>query len=347
MSMSWHWSRRDVTFSFRYLARKIVVIVVKCSLKLMFVRTHNTAKNKTFGLVQSSISFLISLLEVEYVGYLDVSLLLFINVSRSFFNVALQNILLSRVISLRVRGKCCRVNCVELDRIGFVFVWVLRSKYAQSLLWRLLASFQTFPSEWGVLHVITTQLFLCDFTECLVELIVLRWIELALDLFWFWHSNMPKIFFDVFLCRFKHFPANDVSCVLSQPVRWRDTTLMVPVNNYQILLVVISNWWRVLTLSQLQLLAITTPHVTERDVTSLTNTVYANIVGIPFPFIGVDNTNACNNLFEADGNTKASCPLKGGKQYEYRNSFGVLEIYPRVSLGVGTRCLGTKKERIS
>lgn len=62
--------------------------------------------------------------------------------------------------------------------------------------------------------------------------------------------------------------------------------------------------------------------------------MYANVVGIPLPFIGVDGTNACDKLFLEDGETKAKCPLSAGQTYIYKNSFPVLEIYPKLTLVV-------------
>ncbi|KDR21779.1 Epididymal secretory protein E1 [Zootermopsis nevadensis] len=67
------------------------------------------------------------------------------------------------------------------------------------------------------------------------------------------------------------------------------------------------------------------------DAPSLKNNVYAKIVGIPFPFIGVDGTDACPQIYLPDG-SKAGCPLKAGQDYVYKNSFKVLEIYPKVQL---------------
>nr|CAD7265307.1 unnamed protein product [Timema shepardi]CAD7577743.1 unnamed protein product [Timema californicum] len=71
----------------------------------------------------------------------------------------------------------------------------------------------------------------------------------------------------------------------------------------------------------------------EFDVPSVKNSVHALILNIPFPFIGVDGTNACDTIFETDG-SKASCPLKGGKEYVYKNNFKVLEIYPKIKVNV-------------
>lgn len=73
-------------------------------------------------------------------------------------------------------------------------------------------------------------------------------------------------------------------------------------------------------------------NVTEEDVKDVINRVNAIIVGIPFPFFGTDNTSACENIYDAETNTKTPCPLKGGKQYIYKGSFEILPIYPNVSL---------------
>lgn len=66
-------------------------------------------------------------------------------------------------------------------------------------------------------------------------------------------------------------------------------------------------------------------------VNKLTTSVQAVINNLPFPFIGVDGTSACNNMFDEAGN-KVSCPLVKGKTYIYKNSFPVLEIYPKIQL---------------
>lgn len=72
----------------------------------------------------------------------------------------------------------------------------------------------------------------------------------------------------------------------------------------------------------------------EEDIKELTTTVYANVLGLPLPFIGVDGTSACGKMFLADGETKTSCPLKAGQDYVYKNSFPVLQIYPKLTLVV-------------
>jgi ML domain. len=63
------------------------------------------------------------------------------------------------------------------------------------------------------------------------------------------------------------------------------------------------------------------------------NTVFAKIAGIPFPFIGVDGTDACSKIFLPDGST-AGCPLKAGQEYVYKNAFKVLQVYPKVRIHV-------------
>ncbi|XP_065166651.1 NPC intracellular cholesterol transporter 2-like [Atheta coriaria] len=73
---------------------------------------------------------------------------------------------------------------------------------------------------------------------------------------------------------------------------------------------------------------------TEKDIKSLRNAVSAQIAGIPFPFIGFDGTDACPSIYEADGETKAVCPLKAGKEYIYKNNIDVLEIYPTIKVVV-------------
>ncbi|KAF2886622.1 hypothetical protein ILUMI_19551, partial [Ignelater luminosus] len=69
--------------------------------------------------------------------------------------------------------------------------------------------------------------------------------------------------------------------------------------------------------------------VPDRDAKTLTNAVNAHIAGIPFPFIGVDETDACDQIYNPDGETKHGCPLKAGEEYVYKNQFEVLALYPR------------------
>lgn len=70
------------------------------------------------------------------------------------------------------------------------------------------------------------------------------------------------------------------------------------------------------------------------DIKSLTTTVFAEVLSLPLPFIGVDGTSACDHIFAEDGETKLGCPLKAGVPVVYRREFPILEIYPRMSLTV-------------
>ncbi|XP_072748878.1 NPC intracellular cholesterol transporter 2 homolog a [Anoplolepis gracilipes] len=70
-----------------------------------------------------------------------------------------------------------------------------------------------------------------------------------------------------------------------------------------------------------------------KNIRTLLNKVSAYIANVPIPFIGVDGTDACENIYNTDG-TKVKCPLKQGVDYIYKNSFPVLAFYPRISLVV-------------
>lgn len=71
----------------------------------------------------------------------------------------------------------------------------------------------------------------------------------------------------------------------------------------------------------------------ETDMDSVTNHVTAELLGIPFPFVGVDGMSVCGK-FETENGEKTPCPLKAGNEYVYRDSFQVLEIYPSVKAKV-------------
>lgn len=55
----------------------------------------------------------------------------------------------------------------------------------------------------------------------------------------------------------------------------------------------------------------------------------AVLFNVPLPFVGVDGTDACENIYNTDG-SKAGCPLKKDVEYIYKNSFPVLAFYPKV-----------------
>lgn len=83
----------------------------------------------------------------------------------------------------------------------------------------------------------------------------------------------------------------------------------------------------------------------DKDIKTLKNEVNAKILGIPFPFLGVDNTNACGQIFNTDG-SKAPCPLKSGTEYVYKNKFDILEIYPKVKVNVHWALVSQNNERV-
>ncbi|KAJ2953336.1 hypothetical protein O0L34_g926 [Tuta absoluta] len=71
----------------------------------------------------------------------------------------------------------------------------------------------------------------------------------------------------------------------------------------------------------------------EKDVTEVKNHVTADVFGVPLPFIGVDGNSICSKLTTKDGE-KASCPLKAGTEYVYKDSFPVLSFYPSITVKV-------------
>ncbi|XP_035720659.1 NPC intracellular cholesterol transporter 2 homolog a-like [Vespa mandarinia] len=71
--------------------------------------------------------------------------------------------------------------------------------------------------------------------------------------------------------------------------------------------------------------------VAENDANELLTSVHATLLGIDLPFIGVDGTNACDNIYDVDNN-KVGCPVKKGTKYIYKTDFPILEIYPKVNL---------------
>ncbi|CAG9761856.1 unnamed protein product [Ceutorhynchus assimilis] len=75
---------------------------------------------------------------------------------------------------------------------------------------------------------------------------------------------------------------------------------------------------------------LTMKFIPEYNYKNLIQTVNANIMGIPFPFIGVDGTNACDKIYEEDEKTKNNCQFQKGKTYVFKDSIDVLQIYPRL-----------------
>lgn len=72
--------------------------------------------------------------------------------------------------------------------------------------------------------------------------------------------------------------------------------------------------------------------VSDRDVEEIYNSVYAKIGGLPVPFVGVHGTNACENIFTPDLQTKLGCPLKANVPVTFKYQVNVYEIYPNVSM---------------
>ncbi|XP_060525086.1 NPC intracellular cholesterol transporter 2 homolog a [Cylas formicarius] len=66
------------------------------------------------------------------------------------------------------------------------------------------------------------------------------------------------------------------------------------------------------------------------QVKNLKQTVNANLLGLEFPFIGVDGSDACDRIYEEDGKTQNNCNFQDGKTYIFKNTIDVLQIYPRV-----------------
>lgn len=70
----------------------------------------------------------------------------------------------------------------------------------------------------------------------------------------------------------------------------------------------------------------------DREVKRLKQSVMAQVMGISMPFVGVDGTTACDNVYEEDRVTKANCPMTAGTTYVYIFQLKVLPKYPSVSI---------------
>ncbi|XP_047536769.1 NPC intracellular cholesterol transporter 2-like [Vanessa atalanta] len=71
----------------------------------------------------------------------------------------------------------------------------------------------------------------------------------------------------------------------------------------------------------------------DKDITEVKNQVSADVAGISVPFIGVDGLPICQKL-ETENGEKASCPLQAGTKYVYKDSFPILEFYPKIETTV-------------
>ncbi|XP_076283176.1 Niemann-Pick type C-2b [Lasioglossum baleicum] len=74
--------------------------------------------------------------------------------------------------------------------------------------------------------------------------------------------------------------------------------------------------------------------VVDHDASDMKNSVYAKVLNVPLPFVGVDGTSACDNIFNEDGTHLESCTLKAGTHYVYKREFAILPIYPTLSLTI-------------
>ncbi|XP_059053218.1 NPC intracellular cholesterol transporter 2-like [Achroia grisella] len=87
-----------------------------------------------------------------------------------------------------------------------------------------------------------------------------------------------------------------------------------------------------------------TVHFTpDKDISVVKNHVTAEVFGVPLPFVGVDGNSICDKITTEDGE-KASCPLKAGTKYTYKDSFPVLSFYPTISVKVHWALMAGKSE---
>ncbi|XP_046971375.1 NPC intracellular cholesterol transporter 2-like [Vanessa cardui] len=78
---------------------------------------------------------------------------------------------------------------------------------------------------------------------------------------------------------------------------------------------------------------ITIQFTPDKDIPEVKNQVSAELAGLSLPFIGVDGLPICQKIETEDGE-KASCPLKAGTKYIYKDSFPILEFYPKLETTV-------------
>lgn len=70
----------------------------------------------------------------------------------------------------------------------------------------------------------------------------------------------------------------------------------------------------------------------EEEHPKVINDVFARVLGLPFPFIGVNGTSSCNKFYDTKTGQKVGCPLQPGVTYTYKDRFKILRIYPRLKL---------------
>lgn len=71
------------------------------------------------------------------------------------------------------------------------------------------------------------------------------------------------------------------------------------------------------------------------NIVALTHNVYATFnQPTNYPFAGIDGTDACANMYGADGLVQVGCPLTGGAAYIYKNKFLIDASYPAYNMMV-------------
>ncbi|KAG6450024.1 ecdysteroid-regulated 16 kDa protein-like [Manduca sexta] len=71
----------------------------------------------------------------------------------------------------------------------------------------------------------------------------------------------------------------------------------------------------------------------DEPIAEVKNHVTAEVFNTELPFVGVDGNSICGKLFTPDGEA-ASCPLKAGTKYVYKDSFPILSLYPNIAVRV-------------
>ncbi|CAH0690208.1 unnamed protein product [Spodoptera exigua] len=79
--------------------------------------------------------------------------------------------------------------------------------------------------------------------------------------------------------------------------------------------------------------SITIKFTPDKDLSDVKTGVTANVQGLVVPFVGVDGNSICDKVFLENGD-KASCPLKSGTTYLYKDSFHIYAFYPSIAVKV-------------
>ncbi|CAK1550520.1 unnamed protein product [Leptosia nina] len=72
----------------------------------------------------------------------------------------------------------------------------------------------------------------------------------------------------------------------------------------------------------------------KNPINTLTNDVFADIAGLPLPFLGVTGSDVCPYVTRAEDGTPSPCPLAADQEYVYTNVIPVEAFYPQVNLRV-------------